>query len=603
MLITRVAYNARAYDIAGAGSSPRTLNVPTQGSLLAGKKYIFSFFVDTKDATEDVTVQAFIGQTAFTPIASIASQASYIQGATMVLPKGSESTRIAFEYNPNSTVSGSLVIHATSAVANKVYVYKLQLEEAAYKNDSSLPSEIRSRTAPTPWTANSSTSTSSARLTIKAEPSPDVESYAAGSLGSQQKYIKSGVEANRRQTPSEMLLELSNGYAQNDGGGEYATSARASYKWSTVGMSYPGVAYPFMPTAASISWNYDSMGTKPMIGGNSSRTSLAINPAGFDRAAINIGLGRSVEDDFNRGNDTYLGPNWMRVGTYPMEIVDQTTRRRHNPDIQEDGIPGRFAYYADPLDTINQEVSGSVANSSVLFGSTWRPNIVLIANYNPNNGDGIFFRILDYQRRWQLFVRINGVTTYQQAGTYSSYVSGYIPMRLTRNGSSVSVFLDGRINSSFTVSNLPTGKSVGFTNINGRMDDFFAKDLVAGSTAMGELKPHSINVNNGRGISVSTNGTIEVGMPGYYMVTATIRGPIGGHVDRTYWLQLHDNYGGSVTHNPIGGLQNRGLRNLEYITGTAVCHLQGSLTLMIYTETTNNTGYVHGVELDIVRMM
>lgn len=515
---------------------------------------------------------------------------------------GSESNRVAFEYTPTTSTATNIKVQTVGPTGNKVFIYKLQLEKASYLENNSLSPDIRSRVAPTPWTTNGSSATSAAALTLRSEPATDAESWTYGSLAKTPYGVALTEEASRRNSPAELELTLSSSYTYT-GGPSAGMTAGAIYKWSTAGVSYPGSPFPYLPTAASIYWDYTNLtsASRPQIGGSSSYLKWTINNTGL--GAINTGGGRSIRDNFNRSDEDTLGYPWIREGNPAFYLRNNYTRRRSYGGVQT-GIPENFVYHSDQLETINQEVTIKASDTVVTFGSTYRNNTVLICNYDPGSGDGIFFRNKDHSndRRWQLIVRVGGVITYSTGGTYSTAMSDGTVLTLSRNGNRLTVKKGTTTYFNSTVSvALPTGQAVGFTTDSGINDDFIARDLVPGSTAPGLLRSESINVNNNRGITVTNNGAISVNAPGYYMLTVTVGADFGGHINRTYWLWAREYIPGGYRDHRLGGPQNRGVDDFSYMSGSTAAYMTGTLELIIETDT-NHVARINWAEMQLVRV-
>ena len=519
----------------------------------------------------------------------------------ILVESGNAAQRVAFEYTPSSTVATTITLQVVGASSNTVLAYKIQLERASYQENVNLPNRIREKIAPTPWMTNGSNSLSTASLKLKAEPSPDIESWSISSLGDYQRMGPRGIEANKKKSPAELELSLSSSYSHPGGGS--ATSASATYKWGTTGMSYPGSKFPFMPAAASIIWDYNSLASasRPPIGG-SGNLITTINLADSSTGAINTGAGKSLEDTFTASNGTQLGYPWIRVGTPDLPIYVNTIRIQKFAHT-EFGIPSDFVYNAEPLIQTNQEVHIRVDSTVVTFGSTYRYNGVLVINYDPNTDSGIFARVRDGGTRlWEVYVMNNGLITYSTSGTFTTAINSWTDFKLRRENSNVRLTLGNVTLFNGTIGTLPTGKYVGFTMDAGRMDDFNAYDIAPGSTAMGMLLPESVNVNEGRGIFVNPNGVIAVDVPGYYMVTGCVRGAIGGDIARTYWLEIFETRpGGNTKTHPISGWHNRSSSDMDYVFGSGICYLEGTVEFRIVTHTTN-VSRISGADLHIVRM-
>lgn len=588
------------------------LSFSTQPYYLFGNMQLNSFY--RGGISEPMIFHRMIQPADVSAIYNSGSKVLYLTGGNatqsqngILVGTGSESNRVAFEYTPTTSTATNVKVQIVGPTGNKVFIYKLQLEKASHLENNSLSQDIRNRVAPTPWTTNGSSATSSAALTLRSEPATDAESWTYGSLVKAPRGVTLTEEASARKSPAELELTLSSSYTYT-GGPSAGMIAGATYKWSTAGVSYPGSPFPYLPTAAKIYWDYTDLtyNSRPQIGGSSAYLRRTVNEVGSSLGAISIGVGRSIRDNFNRSDESTLGYPWMREGNPAFYLINNYTRRRAYGGVQT-GIPENFVYHSDQLETINQEVSIKSSDSSANF-TTWRNNTVLICNYDPGSGDGIFFRNKDHSadRKWELIVRAEGVITYSTGGTYSTAMSDGTVLTLSRDGNRLTAKKGSTTYFNSTVSaTLPTGRAVGFATDSGINDDFVARDLVPGSTAHGSLRPESINVNNNRGISVRTNGMITVNAPGYYMLTATVGADFGGHIDRTYWLTAREWVRGYISggyrDHRLGGPQNRGVNDFSYISGSVVAYMTGSIELVVETDT-DHVSRIDWAEMQLVRV-
>lgn len=203
-------------------------------------------------------------------------------------------------------------------------------------------------------------------------------------------------------------------------------SDSAEYVWSPQGISYPGTATPFMPTAASIVWDWSALASsnKPDIGGAAAIRTINTGSWG----AINTGEGRSYLDLFNGPQQRPLRGEWISVGS-PAAYKDGSGRVRWAAGDYRNrtGVPQDFYLNSNPLGSSNHEVTARLARWNVAFGVGWAASGVLVCSYDPATKDGIFFRYRDQStinEAAAIFVRKNGVIrNVWQSGTRSNHQS------------------------------------------------------------------------------------------------------------------------------------------------------------------------------------
>lgn len=528
------------------------------------------------------------------------------QNGILIQPGGEE--RVAFEYTPTSTNNIEITMQVVAEAKDmSAYLYKLQFEHAKYIDDESLPPTIREMVAPTPWTTDGSSATGTAELTIKATPSPDTDSWISGSMVTAHTPVGSRLKALDRPAPAYMELALGSSYKSNINATQ-ESSATTNYKWTTAGFAYPGVSAPFMPTALSIAWDYNNLTStsRPQIGGASNMMAV-INAPGTAHGEINLGLGSIVKDYFDRPDMTGgIGGQWVNIGQPQVSIFDKYIRRRKNEDAQLLGITTRYVQNLQPLDGSDQELSLDLSESIDLF-NRWPVNGSFLLSLDPATESRVEFRIIDWDpQRIQVFVVINGSIVWTTTSNFSGgRIQNWNRFKFTRLGRTLSVRRQNAVIFSVTVPSsieMPTGRHFGFHLDNGQMDSFSAYDKIAGSTAYGILLPESVNANNNRGITVKTNGTINIDTPGYYMVSATIEGDTMGLNDgRDYWIELHNSFSGVDRRYKLSG-QHNSTTAIPHISGTYLCFLQGNVQLVAATNTTA-AGRIRTAGLNIVRVL
>lgn len=528
------------------------------------------------------------------------------QNGILVSPGREE--RVAFEYNPTVANESPLTVQTVSTRRGvKTYIYKLQLERAKYMDNENLPDSIRSTLAPTPWTTDGSIATAGAELTLKSTPAPDQASWSIGAQTSSEIGARSNQQAADRSTASEMRLTLASSY-RSSLNASTEQSVSTTYKWTSAGVSYPGMNIPYMPTVASVEWNYQDLpaASRPQIGG-SSNWSTVINSSSLN-GQINIGSGLPIRDRFDRsGSVGDLGPNWINTGNVKMEIVSSEVRRRNNNAAQAAGITSQWVTSAQELGSFEQEMEIDLADSSDLF-TRWPVNVSVLLSLDPNTDSRVEFRYIDYDpQRVEIFVVNNGQQVWShQSDVTGGRVNGWSKFSFIRANRTLTIKRNGNILRSISVPSnitMPEGKNVGFNVENGRLDNVSAYDRAPGASSYGLLRPESINVNNNRGIKVEANGSILVEAPGWYVVSGIIAadGTFGGNDARDYWLEVHYNNAGSGGSYALGG-QHNSTAAISHISGTYLCYLQGYVSFVARSNTTT-IGRISYAQFNIARVV
>lgn len=605
----RASYLGYAYRLLEPVLTANVRHIQFKRSLTVGKKYIFSVHVDTLDAATGVGIYALLNDSdPMNPLEGQempSDQLDYVEIAPgrgiqshngIMVPPGNEEVRIAFEYTPTVSNANSISVYMTGPLGNIGYVYKLQMESTDYQDNLDLPDDIRARLAPTPWTTDGSTSTGAAALRLRSAPATDFDSWASSSLGKQFGGTSLVADAIEKHSPVEMELDLSSTFSSNINSGD-RESARAKYRWSTAGMTYPGAKSPFLPIAAEIFWDYRNLSNsaKYSIGNSTANRYITINSQNHSNGDVNIGGGVHVLYTFNQNRNA----NWILVGDPYINISSGNYYRRTRVD--KTGPSVDFWQNTAQTKTVNQNVSLRVDNVNVIFNTPYDVNATLIANYDPATNSRIEMRYREGYRRWDLYIIESGVTIYQTGGTGPS-IGGWGTLRLERNGNRITGSYGTTQLFNLTLSQIANlqAKNAGFSLDGGKADKFELYDQMPGSNAPGELLPRSVNVNNDSGISVQGNGKIVIDMAGYYMVSGVVNGDFGGTIDRTYWLDLIEP-DGTIHH--LGGQVNRSDADMPFIAGSAVLYLTTSVDFRICTHTTNHESLIDRAELRIVRVV
>ena len=378
-------------------------------------------------------------------------------------------------------------------------------------------------------------------------------------------------------------------------------SDSAEYIWSPKGMSYPGTTVPFLPTAATIAWDWGPLtnADKPHVGGNS--TSRTINTGTWGR--INTGAGRSYKDSFDGPKEKPLRGSWISYGNPKAHKEYGQVQLVSADDWHRGGIHSDYYIYSSPLGSSNHDVAGKYDYWHKLYGIAggYYASGTVICSYDPVTRDGIFFRFRDngVADAAEIFVRKNGqerrIWSSSQHRRYTTY-----EQRLVRDGNVVRGYLAGNLVATVTDSNLPDGEYFGFSLYSGRLMEIQGKATTPGSDARGMLMPTSVNVNNRRGINVHTNGAIHIDVPGYYIVSVTIHASFGGHWERGYWINISNAGTKYDVSNFASRYDGRGFGHMQ---GSVVAYLKGPLELSVHTDLNNSAeAKMHAARLEIARL-
>lgn len=386
-------------------------------------------------------------------------------------------------------------------------------------------------------------------------------------------------------------------------------SDSAEYAWSPQGMSYPGVPNPFIPTAASVVWDWSPLASsnKPDIGGAAAIRTINTGSWG----AINTGEGRSYIDLFRGPQEKPLRGSWITVGS-PHAYKDGGGRVRWagGQYRSRTGIPSDFYVNSNPLGSSNQDISARIDRWNVAFGVGYSASGVIICSYDPVTEDGIFFRHRDNSNETpasEIYVRKNGATRTIWSTTNRPNYREY-EHRLVREGNTVRGYLNGTLVATVTDNNLPTGEHFGFALDAGQMKEIRGKALAPGSDARGILLPTSVNVNNRRGITVSNNGSITIDTPGYYAVSLRLNAAsssayngFGGDWTYEYWLSIMH---GGVRYEIGNNASRYDGAGFNHMQGTFVSYMSGPIQLAIHTNAPKNdrVSRIDMARLDIVRV-
>ena len=549
---------------------------------------------------EVVIKNAYLSGTDVAKIYSRGNPAEFAGARTVTAANGirvstTTANRVSFSFVAPNSARTPLALQMVGDVGQPVYVYKLQLEQLSYKDDTTLPLEIRNLTSPTPWSTNGIESQSSARLSINAKPAIDYETWAASSVATQQIYT--GADSVNRDSFAQMELDLSTEIVDPDVGSQENASS-AKYKWSSTGVAYPGMQVDYMPAAAYINWDYAPLtaSARPQL--TSSNKDLTINAANVSTGDINPGNGRNITDSFDRADENPLGYPWIVVGSprgriRNNRVVDMGSSA--NVGVMHDN----YHYHSEQLTGFNQEVSALLDSYSYNL-IRYYSNSTLMLSVDPSSKGYLAVRL--FRDKLYVVSVVNGAIAYQ--GTFDvgmDVVNQGVILKVRRDNSNVKVYVNGAIRVNITVPSLPSGNRVGIAHYSGVIDDFKAVDILPGSSAYGRVEEGSINVNTGRGLTIKGNGEVWVNNPGFYNIYATVDANMGGSYQRGYWMSILEMHGGYRTVYPLTGTYAYS-NSMGQITGSATLYLKGRLELRVHQDTTT-TSTVTGVKWVIVRVI
>lgn len=174
-----------------------------------------------------------------------------------------------------------------------------------------------------------------------------------------------------------------------------------------------------------------------------------------------------VSDKFDRANGP-IGANWT-VDNGAISVVANVA------EPQSASIMNRARYTATPMDTTDHYAQAPIGRGAA--GTNQGAVTVRQANsvrtaYSANKNDNVSNCIL----------RKAVANTETTLATYVA-TPGIHTLRVTANGTTISMHVDGVERASVTDTAITTGNYIGieaFNNINGRLDDFIGADLDTG---------------------------------------------------------------------------------------------------------------------------
>lgn len=540
---------------------------------------------------------------------------AYSVGQTVAVPAGQKAHRVSF-WSDTLTGTSTPAISLMSAYPRRVGLFAFQLEEAAYKDDVNLSTELRNSKRPTAWSVSNLDVRSAASVSVESKPVVNFLDYIESTkalLPAQ----RSGLNID---PPAQIKFNVGSRFSD-----DYATTeqvfsgdmftSEATYKMSAKGLSYPGSRQPFMPTAMDIQYNFLGMTStsRPRIGG-SGFYELPLNDVNLGSIKM-ASSGLVLKDNFDYPNQDVLPAPWQIDGARTARVLSNRAYLPYNTQT----VDGEFyVYHGDEFSSQDQVVSCTVEGTT---GIGWRygyggPMISI----NPIRGDRLHLVVLNNADPiWRLIAFKGNVKTTLASGSFTGTRTGIPVIKLSRSGNTIT----GHYNSTqlfkttFAPEQLPQGgRFTGFAANVGHIDNFTAALVGDDVAANGLVMPYSININNGRGLRVFTGyevidssvyypGDIYILAPGYYSITATVFGAtFGGAQADNFWIDAIDrlqHLGKADRVIQLGGMANKSNGDSKFITGSATAYLEGQLIFRLLTDDTS-VNRVDRIELSVVRV-
>lgn len=572
-----------------------TLQVPTAGL------YILSFYVNS-NSDETVYIGAQVSTMMGKSSAPVDASESVPTGMNIArdsvvkLDPDSGRRKVSFYFPDLPTGMRSISMHMYGPMTGEVHIWNLQFEHAAYKNDASLPEEIRDSVEPTPWTLNGVKVQADASFKLQAVPFLDpVESSNAS-------WLKPGVHHDSLREvgyPAEAVINLSNTYESIISDETFAREVE--YKFSTAGLTFPGTKTPYLPTGVTIDYDYDVLATgKPVIGNNSSHLNLTPR----ESAPVRLSNSKRLFTSFSRDiapSDRLSYPGWITLNQNGRMRGTGSMLAVMNPNLNSDNDGLFVMYMAEAMDNADQSASVVMQKYTEAFGTyIMSPIGGPVINMNPSTGArlGVSYDVIT--RQWTIW-RFSSYNTRTSLATGSLTLPANQPMTLTlsRAGNTVTFSANGTPIRSVTDTVTNTGKHVGMIPRRGGFLRFSASDSAETAIPVGKMT-HRVNVNNGNGLVVERDGAIYVGSPGYYALTASITPStvIGNHAVDHFKLAAYTSRGVEINLSSDTAQLDGGILGIH---GSSVAYLDGSVTFAVWT---NDAGAstLKAAQIQVVRI-
>lgn len=565
--------------------------------------YIWSFYVNTETLASPLYIAAEAHSVHMTPNEPIAPDHTPPSGInkseyTMIAP-GIRSQRVSF-YSA-SIPSGSLPLGLKFFQINRsrFYLTKMQFEQAVYRSDSSLPAEMRNSYEPTPWTVNGAKISTTATFSLKSEPFVDPMDNKMGTRILSQAYpsIDKGIEAS---SPVEATLRFDTQYDSMVEGDQ--SSASAEYKFSPSGLKFPGRHVPFLPAGLTVAYDYMPKidAERPRIGGSTGGRSLLLNDA------LSFGDANVIEERFSRGvnrtsNFSYQG--WSVVGQNGQVAVSNARLITVNPNMSGTNDGYFYMYRNDALNNTDQSVSIKMTKY-MEWGGLYTMSSVggPVINLNPSTGERIvvsYDEFISEYRIWQFMDHNTRVML--ASGTIDLPSTPAFVLTLSRKGNVITFSGNGSVIRTVTSGSFPNGLHVGLNPRRGGFAEFRATDSAEVSDAPGVLESYSMNLNNGRGLTIDSLGNIYADAPGYYHVSATVEPSnpsvgFGDHQNDQFLLHVNTDVNSrTIRISQAGGQRARRLQ------GSSIAYLAGPVRFYAWSNDGDSTS-IGSSQIQVVRV-
>lgn len=605
-----------AYDLLGhyGGAPIQTAKIATVYIPDAGP-YILSFYARISQGyfdipTENMYVGAMISGvwgTANDPV-----EPSEVVPSSMTIPRESavrldpgttglgplKRVSMYFPHIATGTRDVSIVVHNEINHMSNPFILGVQLERAAYREDASLPYEMRESYEPTPWTPVGAKVNNDARFELKTTPfvHPEENRKSNGLHNDSYHYDENDPP---KEYSTEAVISLSSVYEGEGSVGDY--SSEADYKFTLGGLTLPGSLAPFLPTGITLRYDYSQLPSLPVVGNG--QDFLINNRSDHP---VQISDSNRLVQHFNRSigatsNMNY--PGWITSGQNGRMRASGSALITMNPNLAPANDGYALMYMTRTLDNADQTATVVMREYTEAFGTYVQSPIGgPVINLDPITGARVSVSYDPITKVWSMwkFTSYSSRTTLA-TGTLSIPARGPFTLTLSRLGNTVTFKANGSEVRSVTESTIKTGMHVGINPRRGAITEFYAADSAESGTPIGKIEV-GINVNNGKGIVVNRNGNITVPAPGYYAVTALVDSPsgLGNHVDDRFRIGVYTGQRfGNVT---ISTEISRPGGETRYLQGSGVVFLSEDARFSIITADAG-TSQIRSATLQVVRLM
>lgn len=506
-------------------------------------------------------------------------------------------TRFSFRFPNVPTGNRSVTIRVNGPIHQTFRITNIQYEFAAYKDDNDLPALMQSSSQPTPFTPSGVKVSSRVNFQLKAAPFLNSNDSRSASQLQPSVYTGSTGEAIY---PAEAVLSFDNSYESPDRAANSYASTR--YKFSSLGVTYPGTNVPYLPAGVTLLFDYmklQSASERPLIGGSSRHLQLT----GVAQWGVRLGNGKTIEDGFRHPSfyaQSISVPGWTVVDQNGKCKLTGTRFVTMNPNLNQ-STDGRFFMYAnEPMDNTDQSATVRMSRYTENFGLYAMSSIGgPVINIDPTTGARVSVSLDVYTGDWVIWKFTNYADrTALASGSMNISSSNAAIVTLQREGNQVRFIVNATVVRTVTDSSIPPdGRYVGIAPRRGGFNNFSASDSAESSNAIGEIKD-SVNLNNGRGLSLSSAGLISVDAPGYYLISAmaTPVTQFGDANDQRFQMYA-DTPQGDV--EITGDFVNSG--GTLKVQGSAVAYINGAVRLYMWADS-DSSFRVRQLRFSVVRI-